>query len=102
AMDGDQIAGFSLCRPEEGMGWVDDLGIRRPWRRRGLALALLLASFGEFYRRGERVVGLSVDAQSLTGATRLYEKAGMRPSREWKVFEKELRPGIELSTQSLE
>jgi len=102
AMDGDQIAGFSLCRPEQGMGWVDDLGVRRPWRRRGLALALLLHSFGEFYRRGERTVGLNVDAQSLTGATRLYEKGGMHAYREWQSFEKELRPGIELSTRTLE
>jgi ribosomal protein S18 acetylase RimI-like enzyme len=102
AMEGDQIAGFSLCRPEQGMGWVDDLGVRRPWRRYGLALALLLHAFDEFHQRGERTVGLSVDAQSLTGATHLYEKAGMRPFREWEVFEKELRPGIELSTQKLE
>lgn len=102
AMDGDQFAGFSLCRPDQGMGWVDDVAVRRPWRRRGLALALLLHSFGEFYRRGERAAGLDVDAQSLTGATHLYEKAGMRPIREWEVFEKEMRSGIELSTQTLE
>lgn len=102
AMDGEQIAGFSLCRPEQGIGWVDDLAVLRPWRRRGLALALLLHSFDAFYQRGQRTVGLGVDAQSLTGATRLYEKAGMRSVREWEVFEKELRPGVELSTQSVE
>lgn len=102
AMAGDEIAGFSLCRPEQRMGWVDDLGVRRPWRRQGVALALLLHSFGEFYRRGERAVGLGVDAQSLTGATHLYMKAGMRPIREWQTYEMELRPGIELSTQTLE
>jgi hypothetical protein len=39
----------------------------------------------------------------LTGATRLYEKAGMHPDprREWSIFEKELRPGQELGTQSV-
>jgi len=49
-------------------------------------------------------VGLGVDAQSLTGATRLYEKAGMHsdPARQLVLYEKELRPGIEIRTQSLE
>lgn len=106
AMDGDEIAGFSLCFPKTNedpeMGWVGDLGVRRPWRKRGLGLALLLHSFNEFYRRGTRKVGLGVDTRSLTGATRLYEKAGMRPDREWARYEKELRPGIEMSTRQLE
>lgn len=108
AFDGDQIAGISLCWPvthdEHEMGWVGTLGVRRPWRRRGLAMALLQHSFGELWKRGKRKVGLGVDAQSLTGATRLYEKAGMRSDmeRQISIFEKELRPGEELSTQSLE
>jgi len=76
--------------------------VLRPWRRRGLALALLHHTFGEFYRRGKRRVGLGVDADSLTGALRLYEKAGMHPIRQYASFEKELRPGVELSTQTLE
>jgi len=49
-------------------------------------------------------VGLGVDAQSLTGATRLYEKAGMHPDphHQLSFFELELRPGIDLSTQTAE
>ncbi len=96
---------MSLCHPKTAedpeMGWVDSLGMRRPWRRRGLALVLLHHSFGEFYRRGKCKVGLEVDAQSLTGATRLYEKAGMHVDRQYANYEKELRPGGDLSTQSL-
>ncbi|MDY6875711.1 MAG: GNAT family N-acetyltransferase [Chloroflexota bacterium] len=103
AMDGKEIAGMSLCRPRTAedpeMGWVGSLGVRRPWRRRGLALALLHHSFGEFYRRGKRKAGLGVDAQSLTGATRLYEKAGMHADRQYADYEKELRPGKDLATQ---
>ena len=52
------------------------LGVRRPWRKRGLGLALLLHSFSAFHRRGQRRVSLGVDAGSLTGALRLYERAG--------------------------
>jgi ribosomal protein S18 acetylase RimI-like enzyme len=64
-------------------------------------MALLLHSFGEFYRRGIHKVALGVDAQSLTGATRLYERAGMHIVRQYARYEKELRPGVELSTQAL-
>jgi mycothiol synthase len=83
---------------------VGTLGVRRPWRRRGVALALLQHSFGEFYRRGLRKAGLGVDASSLTGATRLYRKAGMRsdPAYQYDLYEKELRPGEDLLTQSLD
>jgi ribosomal protein S18 acetylase RimI-like enzyme len=78
------------------------LGVRRPWRKRGLGLALLHHAFGEFYRRGKRKAGLGVDAKNLTGAMRLYEKAGMHIHKQIDLFEKELRPGKEISVQSLE
>jgi GNAT superfamily N-acetyltransferase len=102
AMAGDTIAGMALCRYLEDFGWVDVLGVRRPWRKQGLGLALLHHAFGEFYRRGTADVGLGVDSQSLTGATRLYARAGMHPLVHYDVYEKELRPGIELAVQSLE
>jgi len=102
AMDGEQIAGVALCQDDRESGaWVHSLGIRRPWRRKGLGLALLYHAFGEFYRRGLYDVYLGVDAQSLTGATRLYERAGMHIVRRANTYEKELRAGRELSTQSV-
>lgn len=100
AYDGDQPVGEALCSIGQ-QGWVDTLGILRPWRRKGLALALLHHAFGEFYRRGQYDIRLGVDAQSLTGAVRLYERAGMHMKRETISFEKELRAGVELSTQAL-
>jgi ribosomal protein S18 acetylase RimI-like enzyme len=77
------------------------LGVRRPWRKRGIGLALLRHSFNEFYRRGKREVGLGVDAQNLTGALRLYEHAGMHVDKAFDHYEKELRAGTEFSVQSL-
>ncbi len=102
-----EIVGMSLCWPrtseDKQMGWVDTLGVLRPWRRRGIALALLQHTFVEFYQRGTPRVGLGVDGMSLTGATRLYEKAGMHsdPKHRYEMYEKELRPGVELSTTTL-
>jgi mycothiol synthase len=93
AWDGEDVAGFSLNRYRMGIGWIRTLGVRRPWRKRGLGEALLYASFGEFYRRGMKTIGLGVDAQNPTGATRLYRKAGMVPASEFVTYEKELRPG---------
>ena len=101
AMDGDEVAGFSLCGYATETPWVETLGVRRPWRRRGLGLAFLLHSFVELWRRGARTVALGVDAENLTGATRLYERAGMKADRDWVRFEKELRPGRDLATTTL-
>ena len=107
AMDGGEIAGINLCRSrsdaydDPDLGWVGTLGVRRPWRKRGIGLALLRHSFREFERRGRRRVGLGVDAQSLTGALRLYESAGMHVHRAFDLYEKELRPGTEISVESL-
>jgi mycothiol synthase len=91
ALDGDEVAGLALCRYRVELGWVGTLGVRRPWRGQGLGLALLRHAFGEFYRRGVRTVGLGVDAESLTGATRLYERAGMRVERQYDVYDKEVQ-----------
>ena len=101
AIDGDQIAGVSLCSAESETPWVDTLAVRRPWRRRGLGLALLQHSFAELWRRGYRRIALGVDSQNIAGATRLYERAGMRVDRQWDLYERELRPGRELATQTL-
>jgi mycothiol synthase len=101
AEEDGQIAGFSLCRQTAETGWLNTLGVRRPWRARGLGMALLLHTFGEFYRRGMPTVVLGVDAQNLTGALRLYERAGMHIAMRFTTYEKELRVGKELATQTL-
>ena len=84
------------------MGWVSSFGVRRPWRKKGLGLALLQHSFGEFFKRGKKKVGLTVDAGSLTGALDLYKKAGMSVFSQFDKNEKELRAGEEISLQKLE
>jgi mycothiol synthase len=95
AMDGDEIAGFCQCYPIAGddpkVGLVDGLGVRRQWRGRGIATALLQHAFGVFFERDKPIVELSVDSQSPTGATRLYEKAGMSTTWTNSVYEIELR-----------
>jgi mycothiol synthase len=69
-------------------GWVDILGVRPQWRRRGLGTALLHQSFQDFRERGATRVGLGVDAENTTGAVRLYERAGMQVHRRNDMYEK--------------
>jgi mycothiol synthase len=88
--EGDEVVAVARCDRREGGGWVGALGVRKPWRGRGIGLALLQHAFVEFHRRGESHVGLGVDAQNPTGATRLYERAGMRVVNEDVVYEKDL------------
>jgi mycothiol synthase len=90
--DGPELAGFSLCsrRDGEASGHVHVLGVRRPWRRRGLAKALLLHSFRELRSRGCEEARLNVDAENLTGAVRLYEDAGMHVAHRVGRWSKDL------------
>ena len=104
ALDGSEIVGVCYCTPfmeeDPETAWVNTLCVLRERRGRGIAHTLLRTSFVEFYRRGFRKVALAVDGQSITGATRLFEKAGMYVFREYWRYEKEIRPGVDLVTRS--
>lgn len=105
AMDGDQIAGVCLCskysHEDPDSGYINSLSVRRSWRKRGIATALLQHSFNEYYQRGLSKVMLGVDANNLTGALSLYEKVGMKVLRQFDQYEKELRAGVEISKENL-
>jgi mycothiol synthase len=91
AAAGEDLAGFALCRQDpndDSAGYVASLGVLRPWRRQGLGEALLLHSFAAFRERGWTRGTLGVDASSKTGATRLYERAGMRVYRDTAFMER--------------
>jgi ribosomal protein S18 acetylase RimI-like enzyme len=89
--DGDEIAAIARCEAGYGGGYVGLIGVRKPWRRRGLGRALLLHAFREFRGRGFERASLGVDSENPTGATRLYESVGMHVESEFVTFEKELR-----------
>lgn len=82
------VAGFALCRMREDLLFIEQVGVRRPFRGRGLALLLLQRMFAESFRAGQPHVSLGVDADNPSGAYRLYEKAGMKPDYEISIYEK--------------
>jgi GNAT superfamily N-acetyltransferase len=88
---GDEVVAGTICGADRyGGGWVAVLFTRRPWRAHGVGRALLRDAFRTFWDRGERSIGLGVDAESATGAFRLYERSGMQPVMGWVVHEKQL------------
>jgi mycothiol synthase len=98
AWDGDQVAGsvMNFIFPEqiEKLGirraWLEHISVRRPWRRRGLAGALIADSLRELRARGMDEAALGVDAENPTGALRLYESYGFRRHQTGMAFRKPL------------
>ena len=91
---GNEIAAGTICTGDTyGGGFVHALFTRRRWRKQGVGTALLADSLARLWERGERSVGLGVDAASDTGAFRLYERAGMTPTLGWVMYEKQLGDG---------
>lgn len=92
AFDGGEIAGYCVGMPagerRTDTGWIEVLGVRPAWRRRGLGSALLRHSFGLFQARGYTAVELVVDAENVTHAAGLYERAGMHVRRRDLIYEK--------------
>ena len=85
-----ELAGAALNFYHDGTktAWVDHLGVRRVFRKRGIGLALLSHAINVFHRRGYPLVRLSVDSHSLTHAPRLYEKAGFRTVLGYHIYGK--------------
>lgn len=83
-------------------GWVSILGVKREWRHKKIGKALMLHFFQKIKEKGSTKVGLSVDSDSLTGATRLYESVGLRVIEQYVRMEKILREGIDLRVHDLD
>lgn len=89
AWDRDEVAGSVMTmiwRDENerlgvSRGWLEHVSVRRPWRRRGLAAALMVDAMRGLAERGIAEAALGVDAENTTGALRLYESLGFRRHR---------------------
>ena len=99
AWDGDQVAGMVLNFVNEReneeynrkRGWTENIAVRRPWRRRGLAKALIAMSFHFLRDLGMEEAALGVDTQNLSGAFRLYEGLGFEKVKRWTDYRKPLK-----------
>jgi mycothiol synthase len=94
-----ELVGIRSHGSDAATGYIGSLGVVRPWRGRGLARALLTRAFAAYQARGMRAVALDVDADSLTGATKLYDSVGMKPVRAETAYLIEIRAGNDLVTR---
>ncbi len=90
AVEREEIVGGVVSMTTSDAAWVMELAVRPAWRGRGIGTALLSSAFADLSRRGVAEVRLNVDAGNETGATRLYERAGMTVRRQWLAYEKPL------------
>lgn len=96
AWDGDEVAGSvqNGIYPEENVqlgleiGWLDHVSVRRQWRNRGLASALIVRSMAILRDRGMDWAALGVDSENPTGALGLYERFGFRVHQTWVKYRK--------------
>jgi mycothiol synthase len=69
-------------------GWTESISVRRPWRRRGLARALLARSLKMHRDLGMTEAALGVDADNPNGARQLYESMGFKTVRVSTTYRK--------------
>ncbi len=84
---GTPVGALTASAGDDG-GWVDWLAVLASHRSRGVGMALLQRSFALFAERGLRRVMVNVDAENVTGATAVYERAGMRVVNRWDLWER--------------
>lgn len=98
AWDGDQIAGQVLNFFNEGenneyqrkRGYTEAISVRRPWRKRGLASALVVQSIAMFKEMGMTETALGVDAENPSGALNLYQGLGYKEVHRNMIYRKPL------------
>jgi ribosomal protein S18 acetylase RimI-like enzyme len=96
--DGDEVAGqvrAFINGPENEAvgrkrGYTESISVRPPYRRRGLARALLVRSLHAVKERGMEEAALGVLTENVHGAFRLYESVGFRVTRSWTTLRKPL------------
>jgi mycothiol synthase len=87
---GGELVGALTTAIDEEEPWVAELGVLEAHRGTGIGRALLRRAFAELAAHGWTIVKLNVDGENRSGATRLYESAGMTRGRSWHVYEKRI------------
>ncbi len=86
AWDGDQVAGMVLPRIDEAenqalnrkRGYTEHVFVRKPWRKLGIAKALVARSLQELKKQGMQEAELGVDTENDSGAYGFYTRMGYR------------------------
>lgn len=98
AWEGDEFVGMILNHVRENenkqygykRGYTENIAVRKPWRRRGIAKALLVRSLKMFREMGFDSTALGVDTENPNDARRLYESVGYKTVRTIIVYRKRI------------
>ncbi|MFC8411206.1 GNAT family N-acetyltransferase [Arthrobacter sp. NPDC057259] len=96
--DNGRVAGYQLASHDPDIavergfteGYTDLLGVRRDYRGRGIARALLAEAMRRFAAAGMDKASLDVDSENPTGALALYTALGYRAVNRSMAWDKEL------------
>jgi len=94
----DQVVGTTMnfinrqANEEVGRrrGRVEAISVRRPWRGKGIAKALIARSLKLLKSRGMTEAALGVDAENPSGALKLYQKMGFQIVKRGGIYRKQL------------
>jgi ribosomal protein S18 acetylase RimI-like enzyme len=87
--DGDACVAVCIASKRyaaHGLGYVENLGVLREYRGRGVAKYLLRDAFARDHAAGFSGTSLHCDATNPTGAAELYESVGMRRDQEYRAW----------------
>ncbi len=101
AYDGEEVAGtvLNFVHAEENeqlgrkWGYTEFITVRRPYRGRGLAKALITMSMLMLKEMGMEHANLGVDTENPSGALRLYEGLGYENIKTYMIYGKDIEVG---------
>jgi len=71
-------------------GWILEIGVLKPFRRKGIGMALMLQGLKELKKLGMENALLYVDDENPTKAIKLYEKVGFKTIKKTLIYQKRL------------
>jgi mycothiol synthase len=94
----DQVVGMVLSFIDKDQnekygrkrGYTENICVRRPWRKQGVARALIAFSLKALKERGMTEAGLGVDAENISGALRLYKYMGYQVVKQGTIYRKQI------------
>ena len=87
----DKLAAGTICTGNTyGGGWVQVLFTRRPWRKKGVATALLRESFRRFWERGEHSIGSALTRRTQQARSAYTRAPGFAPTLGLVIYEKQV------------
>ena len=72
-------------------GYTEFISVRRPWRKKGIARALIVRSLRLQKALGMTESALGADSENISGATRIYEDCGFRVTKRHTLYRKPIR-----------